>query len=177
MCFTLLTVRCCFIPVPTGVTLAYFLSLSKWSLLFPLPQATANADLCPALHTAFEQPNRTYAKQSRDWEIQPLFSPVTVGTVCLWALSPAHSPSWITTGNSPSCLVLAASSDCVSTPGSLHMPFLQWQMFFLCLLLVPFLPLWQDTLVDHVRPRPQLLYPIQSLTHAFLSDLSPTPYS
>lgn len=155
MCFTLLTVRCCLTPIPTGSNPCIF-SIPKWSLLFPLPQATVNADLCPELCTAFEQPNR--AKQIRDWEIQPPFSPVTVGTVCLWALFPAHSPSWITTGNSPSCLLHPVT---VFPPQALCIcPFLSGKCSsYACFWFLPSLSArtpWQTTL----DCAPQLLYPI-----------------
>lgn len=116
----------------------------------------SSANLCPALSTAPHQPNRAYATQIRDWEIQPPFSPVTVA---LWALFPAHSPSWITTGNSPSCLLIQRM--CFHPR-----PFAYALSSVANALPAPALGSFPLSL--SLDCAPQLLYPIHSLSYAFL---------
>lgn len=134
----------------------FYLSLSGRScFLIPRPLSM----LICAQHYALPSSNPTEQSRSETGRYS-LPSHLSLWALCALGSVPCTQP--LLDNNRKLTFVPAASSDCVSTPGSLHMPFLQWQVLFLCLLLVPFLPLCQDTLADHIRPCPStaLSYPV-----------------
>lgn len=102
-------------------SLAYFLSLFKWPLPLPLPQSIPISKHCTG-----------YAKQIRDWEAQPPFSPATVAIVgsvpCTQTLLYSHRK-----------LTFVQPVNVFSTSDPLHVPFSPRQMPTLSLFLAPFL--------------------------------------